>query len=127
MAQGQSDIVDVPATAGKTQGAEPFLARAFTLLIDHEEIEIQKEAAKDVLNEVREITGKDRVAFDASTKEAGCCGILICWTISRCSAVTVTSRTSCLVRSCSLTRLGRIERPANLFDRYPELNRVRHK
>ncbi len=71
--KGQSDIVDVPATAVEiAQGAEPFLAHgAFTLLIDHEEIEIQEEAAKDVLNEVREILGKDRVAFEVtSTKEA---------------------------------------------------------
>ena len=71
--KGQYDIVDVPSTAVEiAQGAEPFLAHgAFTLLIDHEEIEIQEEAAKDVLNEVREILGKDRVAFEVtSTKEA---------------------------------------------------------
>ena len=48
---------DTPATATKSfRVLEPFLAHgAFTLLIDHEEIEIQEAAAKDVLNEVQEV------------------------------------------------------------------------
>jgi phosphosulfolactate synthase (CoM biosynthesis protein A) len=129
--KGQSDIVDVPSTAVEiAQGAEPFLAHgAFTLLIDHEEIEIQEEAAKDVLNEVREILGKDRVAFEVtSTKEAEMLWYtnLLDYFEMFGSDCNVTNIMPSQVMFIDPLRSG--ERPANLlFDRYPELNRVRHK
>jgi phosphosulfolactate synthase len=119
--KGRSDIVDVPATAVEiAQGAEPFLAHgAFTLLIDHEEIEIQAEAAKDVLNEVREILGKDRVAFEVTST-------LLDYFEMFGSDCNVTNIMPSQVMFIDPLRSG--ERPANvLFDRYPELNRVRHK
>ncbi len=129
--KGQSDIVDVPATAVEiARGAEPFLAHgAFTLLIDHEEIEIQEEAAKDVLNEVREILGKDRVAFEVtSTKEAEMSWYtnLLDYFEMFGSDCNVTNIMPSQVMFIDPLRSG--ERPANLlFDRYPELTRVRHK
>ena len=129
--KGQSDIVDVPSTAVEiAQGAEPFLAHgAFTLLIDHEEIEIQEEAAKDVLNEVREILGEDRVAFEVtSTKEAEMLWYtnLLDYFEMFGSDCNVTNIMPSQVMFIDPLRSG--ERPANLlFDRYPELNRVRYK
>ena len=129
--KGRSDIADVPATAAEiAQGAEPFLAHgAFTLLIDHEEIEIQEEAANDVLNEVREILGKDRVAFEVtSTKEAE-----MLWYTNLLDYFEMFG-TDCNVTNIMPSQVMLIdplrsgERPANLlFDRYPELNPVRHK
>ena len=52
--------------------ASPFLEHgAITLLIDHEEIELQNDAANDVLCEVMEYFGKESVAFEVtSPKEA---------------------------------------------------------
>ena len=129
--KGQSDIVDEPSTAVEiAQGAEPFLAHgAFTLLIDHEEIEIQEEAAKDVLNEVREILGEDRVAFEVtSTKEAEMLWYtnLLDYFEMFGSDCNVTNIMPSQVMFIDPLRSG--ERPANLlFDRYPELNRVRYK
>lgn len=129
--KGRSDIVDVPATAVEiARGAEPFLAHgAFTLLIDHEEIEIQEEAAKDVLNEVREILGKDRVAFEVtSTKEAEMLWYtnLLDYFEMFGSDCNVTNIMPSQVMFIDPLRSG--ERPANLlFERYPELTRVRHK
>lgn len=129
--KGQSDIVDVPSTAVEiAQGAEPFLAHgAFTLLIDHEEIEIQEEAAKDVLNEVREILGEDRVAFEVtSTKEAEMLWYtnLLDYFEMFGSDCNVTNIMPSQVMFIDPLRSG--ERPANLlFYRYPELNRVRYK
>lgn len=129
--KGRADIIDVPATAAEiAQGAEPFLAHgAFTLLIDHEEIEIQEDTAKDVLNEVREILGNDRVAFEVtSTKE----GEMLWYTNlldyfemfgSDCNVTNIMPSQVMLIDSL---RSG--ERPANLlFERFPELDSVRNK
>jgi phosphosulfolactate synthase (CoM biosynthesis protein A) len=129
--KGSSDVVDVPATAAEiVQGAEPFLAHgAFTLLIDHEEIEIQEEAAKDVLNEVQEILGKDRVAFEVtSTKEAEMMWYanLLDYFEMFGSDCNVTNIMPSQVMLIDLLRSG--ERPAELlYDRYPELDAVRNK
>lgn len=129
--KGRADIVDLPATAAEiAQGAEPFLAHgAFTLLIDHEEIEIQKDAAKDVLNEVREILGKDRVAFEVtSTKESEMMWYknLLDYFEMFGSDCNVTNIMPSQVMFIDPLRSG--ERPGKLlFDRYPELEAVSHK
>ena len=122
---------DTPATATEiVQGAEPFLAHgAFTLLIDHEEIEIQEAAAKDVLNEVQEVLGKDRVVFEVtSTKEAAMMWYsnLLDYFEMFGTDCNVTNIMPSQVMFVDLLRAG--ERPAGLlYDRFPELQRVRHK
>jgi len=128
--KGRADIIDSPATAAEiAQGAEPFLAHgAFTVLIDHEEIEIQEDAAKDVLNEVREILGKDRVAFEVtSTKESEMMWYknLLDYFEMFGSDCNVTNIMPSQVMFIDPLRSG--ERPAKLlFDRYPELEAVSH-
>ena len=87
---------DTPATAHRSG----YLA--FTLLIDHEEIEIQEAAAKDVLNEVQEVLGKDRVVFEVtSTKEAAMMWYSNLLDYLRCSGLIATLPISCRARSCS--------------------------
>ena len=122
---------DVPATAAEiVRGAEPFLEHgAFTLLIDHEEIEIQEEAAKDVLSEVQQALGKDRVAFEVtSTKEAAMTWYsnLLDYFEMFGTDCNVTNIMPSQVMFVGQLRAG--ERPADLlYDRFPELKAVSHK
>lgn len=122
---------DRPASAAEIiQGAEPFLEHgAFTVLIDHEEIEIQAEAARDVLVEVLEVLGKERVAFEiTSTKEAA-----MTWYSNLMSYFSMFG-TDCNVTNIMPSQVMLVDplrsgqRPADLlFARYPELNAVRNK
>ncbi|MCZ7447267.1 phosphosulfolactate synthase [Agrobacterium rhizogenes] len=64
---------DVPSTAEQiVEGAIPFLEHgAFTLLIDHEEIEIQGDNARGELGKVVDRLGLDKIIFEiTSPKEA---------------------------------------------------------
>ena len=122
---------DTPASAAEIiQGAEPFLEHgAFTVLIDHEEIEIQEEAAKDVLGEVVQSLGKDHVAFEiTSPKEAA-----VTWYSNLLEYFSMFG-TDCNVTNIMPSQVMCVdplrsgERPSSLlFDRYPELKAVRHK
>ena len=110
--------------------AEPFLEHgAFTVLIDHEEIELQAELAKDVLNEVIEYFGSDRMAFEVtSPKEAKMTwysNILDYFQLfgTDCNITNIMPSQVMLIDSL---RSG--DRPADiLFDRYPELNAIKNK
>ena len=122
---------DKPASASEiVRGAEPFLEHgAFTVLIDHEEIEIQKEAAKDVLGEVLQTLGNERVAFEVtSTKEA-----TMMWYSNLLDYFSMFG-TNCNVTNIMPSQVMYVdqlragERPADiLYDRYPELKTVSHK
>ena len=124
-------VADRPATSAEIiAGAEPFLADgAFTLLIDHEEIEIQKDAAADVIGEVVESLGKERVAFElTSTKEAPMTWYsnLLNYFSMFGTDCNVTNVMPSQVMFVDPLRYG--ERPADiLFKRYPELDNARHK
>lgn len=122
---------DIPATAAQIiQGAEPFLEHgALTLLIDHEEIEIQEGAAKDVLGEVQQVLGKDRVAFEVtSPKEAAMLwysNVLDYFEMFG-TDCNVTNIMPSQVMFVDQLRAG--ERPAALlYERYPELKGVSNK
>ena len=110
--------------------AEPFLAHgAFTVLIDHEEIELQAEEAKDVLSEVIEYFGRDRMAFEVtSPKEAE-----ITWYANIIDYFQLFG-TDCNITNIMPSQVMLIdplrsgERPADiLFDRYPELKSLKSK
>ena len=110
--------------------AEPFLEHgAFTVLIDHEEIELQAELAKDVLNEVKEYFGSDRMAFEVtSPKEAK-----MTW-YSNILDYFQLFGTDCNITNIMPSQVMLIdplrsgERPADiLFDRYPELKSLKCK
>lgn len=127
----RTSAADRPASAAEIiQGAEPFLEHgAFTVLIDHEEIEIQAEAARDVLGEVLEVLGRERVAFEiTSTKEAAMTWYsdLMNYLEMFGADCNVTNIMPSQVMFVDPLRFG--ERPASLlFNRYPELNAVRNK
>lgn len=124
-------VCDRPATAAEIiEGAEPFLEDgAFTLLIDHEEIEIQGRAAADVICGVVEAVGEERVAFElTSTKEAP-----MTWYSNLLNYFSMFG-TDCNVTNVMPSQVMFVdplrsgERPADvLFDRYPELRDVRLK
>ena len=124
-------VADRPATSAEIiEGAEPFLADgAFTLLIDHEEIEIQEDAATDVVGEVVEALGKERVAFElTSTKEAQMkwYSNLLDYFSMFGTDCNVTNVMPSQVMFVDPLRYG--ERPADiLFERYPELINFRQK
>ena len=124
-------VADRPATSAEIiEGAEPFLADgAFTLLIDHEEIEIQEDAATDVIGEVVEALGKERVAFElTSTKEAPMkwYSNLLDYFSMFGTDCNVTNVMPSQVMFVDPLRYG--ERPADiLFERYPELINFRQK
>ena len=124
-------VADRPATSAEIiEGAEPFLADgAFTLLIDHEEIEIQEDAAADVIGDVVETLGKERVAFElTSTKEAPMkwYSNLLDYFSMFGTDCNVTNVMPSQVMFVDPLRCG--ERPADiLFDRYPELISFRQK
>ena len=124
-------VADRPATSAEIiEGAEPFLADgAFTLLIDHEEIEIQEDAAADVIGDVVEAFGKERVAFElTSTKEAQMkwYSNLLDYFSMFGTDCNVTNVMPSQVMFVDPLRCG--ERPADiLFDRYPELISFRQK
>ena len=110
--------------------AEPFLEHgAFTVLIDHEEIELQAEVAKDVLSEVIEYFGRDRMAFEVtSPKEAK-----MTW-YSNIIDYFQLFGTDCNITNIMPSQVMLIdplrsgERPADiLFDRYPELKSLKSK
>ena len=110
--------------------AEPFLEHgAFTVLIDHEEIELQAEVVKDVLSEVIEYFGSDRIAFEVtSPKEAE-----MTW-YSNIIDYFQLFGTDCNITNIMPSQVMLIdplrsgERPANiLFDRYPELKSLKYK
>ena len=110
--------------------AEPFLEHgAFTVLIDHEEIELQGEVVKDVLSEVIEYFGKERVAFEVtSTKEAE-----MTW-YSNIIDYFQLFGTDCNITNIMPSQVMLIDplrsgdRPADiLFDRYPELKSLKYK
>ena len=121
---------DRPASAQEIiRGAEPFLEHgAFTVLIDHEEIEIQKEAETDVFDDVIHALGKDRVAFEVtSTKEAPMTWYsnLLEYFSKYGTDCNVTNIMPSQVMYVDPLRCG--ERPASLlFDRYPELRTIRN-
>lgn len=123
----QKDAPDIPATAAEIiQGAEPFLAHgAFMLLIDHEEIQIQQQSAKEVLSEVQQTIGKELVAFEVtSTKEAAMTWYsnLIDYFEMFGTDCNVTNIMPSQVMLVDQLRSG--ERPAALlYDRFPELRR----
>ena len=127
----RTSAADRPASAAEIiQGAEPFLEHgAFTVLIDHEEIEIQAEAARDVLGEVLEVLGRERVAFEiTSTKEAAMTWYsdLMNYLEMFGADCNLTNIMPSQVMFVDPLRFG--ERPASLlFNRYPELNAVRNK
>ena len=124
-------VADRPATSAEIiAGAEPFLADgAFTLLIDHEEIEIQEDAAADVIGEVVASLGKERVAFElTSTKEAP-----MTWYSNLLNYFSMFG-TDCNVTNVMPSQVMLVDplrygdRPADiLFKRYPELVNERHK
>ena len=124
-------VADRPATSAEIiEGAEPFLEDgAFTLLMDHEEIEIQEDAAADVIGEVVEALGKERVAFElTSTKEAPMTWYsnLLDYFSMFGTDCNVTNVMPSQVMFVDPLRYG--ERPADiLFKRYPELVNARHK
>jgi len=124
-------VADRPATSAEIiEGAEPFLADgAFTLLIDHEEIEIQEDGATDVIGEVVEALGKERVAFElTSTKEAPMkwYSNLLDYFSMFGTDCNVTNVMPSQVMFVDPLRYG--ERPADiLFERYPELINFRQK
>ena len=110
--------------------AEPFLEHgAFTVLIDHEEIELQAEVAKDVLSEVIEYFGRERIAFEVtSPKEAE-----ITWYANIIDYFQLFG-TDCNITNIMPSQVMLIdplrsgERPANiLFDKYPELKSLKYK
>ena len=121
---------DRPASAQEIiRGAEPFLEHgAFTVLIDHEEIEIQKEAETDVFDDVIHALGKDRVAFEVtSTKEAPMTWYsnLLEYFSKYGTDCNVTNIMPSQVMYVDPLRCG--ERPASLlFDRHPELQTIRN-
>ena len=127
----RKSVADRPATPAEIiEGAEPFLADgAFTLLIDHEEIEIQGDGAADVIGEVVEALGKERVAFElTSTKEAPMTWYsnLLNYFSMFGTDCNVTNVMPSQVMFVDPLRYG--ERPADiLFKRYPELVNARHK
>ena len=127
----RKSVADRPATPAEIiEGAEPFLADgAFTLLIDHEEIEIQEDGAADVIGEVVEALGKERVAFElTSTKEAPMTWYsnLLNYFSMFGTDCNVTNVMPSQVMFVDPLRYG--ERPADiLFKRYPELVNARHK
>ena len=110
--------------------AEPFLEHgAFTVLIDHEEIELQAEVVKDVLSEVIEYFGSERIAFEVtSPKEAE-----MTW-YSNIIDYFQLFGTDCNITNIMPSQVMLIdplrsgERPADiLFDRYPELKSLKCK
>ena len=110
--------------------AEPFVEHgAFTVLIDHEEIELQAEAAKEVLSEVTEYFGKDHMAFEVtSPKEARMTWYsnIIDYFQLFGTDCNITNIMPSQVMLIDPLRLG--ERPADiLFDRYPELKSLKCK
>ena len=110
--------------------ASPFLEHgAITLLIDHEEIELQNDAANDVLCEVMEYFGKESVAFEVtSRKEAEMTWYsnVIDYFNNFGTDCNITNIMPSQVMLINLLRSG--ERPAKiLFDRFPELIAIKNK
>ena len=110
--------------------AEPFLEHgAFTVLIDHEEIELQAEGAKEVLSEVIEYFGSDRMAFEVtSPKEAEMTWYsnIIDYFQLFGNDCNITNIMPSQVMLIDPLRSG--DRPADiLFERYPELSQLKNK
>ena len=122
---------EAPATAKQIiDAANPFVEHgAFTVLIDHEEIELQGDASTDVLNQVMDYFGKGGVAFEVtSPKEAKMTWYsnIINYFHLFGSDCNITNIMPSQVMLVDPLRSG--ERPANLlFDRFPELNSLKNK
>ena len=121
----------LPASSKKIiDAAEPFVEHgAITVLIDHEEIELQSDAAKDVLSEVMSYFGNGVVAFEVtSPKEAEMTWYsnIINYLHFFGSDCNITNIMPSQVMLIDPLRSG--ERPANLlFDRFPDLISLKDK
>ena len=121
----------LPASSKKIiDAAEPFVEHgAITVLIDHEEIELQSDAAKDVLSEVMSYFGNGVVAFEVTSpkeSEMTWYSNIINYFNLFGSDCNITNIMPSQVMLIDPLRSG--ERPANLlFDRFPELISLKDK
>ena len=122
---------DLPATAKQIiEKAEPFLEHgASTVLIDHEEIKLQANAAKDVFSEVMGYFGEGYLAFEVtSPKEAEMTWYANIIDYFHLFGVdcNITNIMPSQVMLIDVLRSG--DRPADLlFNRFPELHSIKNK